>query len=323
MTSLFLRAHHRFRNWEPYLGLLIGSGFFTWVAKRGRVMGVDTWEEAVFVGFGAASVLMLALAAILAGYRYFKPLEGVETGGRVGPAEASSSGGTNLRIEIDQLRDDLLAVDRVRQSQLEGVETQLIEIAEDRKAIIRDYQAMRALESGLNDHKLVFEAFREEMLGLNDRFQFALVALRARETERFYANQIEEIGQDLEEQVRSNRPFQDSDWFNWDGHQVRMEGAMHGWLQLADAWRPEVRAMVNDVAPQALMPSVWGQTDELFENNTQMLTYKTEIIKLRNWKRVRHLVADDLETAAFGGEAAVEILQLMRGAPVKGKNRGG
>lgn len=217
------------------------------------------------------------------------------------------------------------------ESDIEGLRRSIREIAEDRKAIIHDYQNMSGLEVRFSDmldglkesiraQNKVFEdrhliseerqkEFREQVLRSNAQLFLALQAIRARETERFYAQIIEAEGDYLQQRVIDSRPFEGSDWADWEGHQLKLDGATHRWLELADGWHPKVREWINEMDPKSLTVLDWGDLDALFQNANQIITYKTEIIRLNNWKRLRNHVASAIHLAAFGGPHADEILQ--------------
>ncbi len=159
----------------------------------------------------------------------------------------------------------------------------------------------------------VLREFREKVLKSNAQLFLALKAIKARETERFYAAAIQEHGERLQEKVRNNQPFRGNDWADWQLDQAKMESAMYHWLQLSDGWHPSVREWINDVKPESLTSLDWGEIDELFEKSGQVITYKTQISKYDNWMRLRNHVALAIHHAAFGGPDADEILQYIPG----------
>lgn len=73
MGKRISRTHRLFRRWEPYVGLLAATGFFTWLGKKLKVFGDLGWPEAIFLGLVAGFITALSLAA----WRYYRPLPSI------------------------------------------------------------------------------------------------------------------------------------------------------------------------------------------------------------------------------------------------------
>ncbi len=74
------------------------SGGFSWLGKQLETLGPLGWPEAIFLGLGAASLILLVLSFGLVSWRYFRPLPlsgGIST--KDAEAYNSSSMATEMR----------------------------------------------------------------------------------------------------------------------------------------------------------------------------------------------------------------------------------
>jgi hypothetical protein len=216
-----------------------------------------------------------------------------------------------------------------------NIRGELTALTDQRQAIVEDYQNMRGLEArftgemdGLKeaiqrrnksfedrhfiDEQKLAELRLETQKSVNTLF-LALQALRARETEKFYAEIIQEEANNLQQDIGRDQRMTDEGWASWQDHQNKFEGALRRWLELAAGWHPGIKVAIYAVDPKSLTTADWGDIDELFSNSNQLITYKTNLIHFRNWLSLRNHVTTAIHLAAFGGPDSGDILSHIPG----------
>jgi hypothetical protein len=320
-------------RWTGIIGLMAGG--YTLLVSRLPWFGQLTLPEMIAIAIPAVLVTLLAVTGSLALYRYFRPLtrpspitvEYDDTEIRTKAIEADTRSRA-AEEAATALSETVSSNYRKARERLDKLETQYAKV-------IDDYQRMSGLEARFTDaldglkgsiqaQNKIFEdrhfidernltELRDAAAKSSSQLFLALQAIRARETERFYAGIIEEEGAGLQAKIRNNEPFQGDDWNDWEAQQLRLEGAMRHWLEVADGWHPKVGEWINDIPTESLTSPDWGDIDDLFQRHGQAIKYKTQIAKFNNWTRLRTHVSTAIYMAAFGGPHADEILDTIPG----------
>ncbi|MEA3012863.1 MAG: hypothetical protein QOD42_1408 [Sphingomonadales bacterium] len=302
-------------RWSGIYTLMTGA--YTWLAGLLPWFGPLSLAEKIAIAIPAALVTSLAVTSSLALYRYFRPL-----------SRPSPTPGEAADAVVTALGETVSSNYRKARERLDKLETQYAKVINDYQRMtgleVRFTDALDKLKEAIQAKDKVFEdrhfidernltELRDATAKSTAQLYLALQAIRARETERFYADIVEEEGTALQAKVRDNEPFQGDDWADWEAGQLRLEGAMGHWLEVADGWQPKVREWINDVPSDSLTSSGWGDIDDLFQKHGQVIKYKTQIAKFNNWKRLRNHVSSAIYMAAFGGPHADEILETIPG----------
>jgi hypothetical protein len=319
------RAHELFRHWEPYIGLLIAAGFFTWVAKSGRVLGVDTWQEATLLGVAVASGLMLALAALLFGLRYFSPYP--SPAGRSGkePSPASPeeiSATKRLRQEADYLKEKYQAVISDYQ-RMNGLEVRFSDMLDGLKRQIRsDNETIRSNHGALQEKIVALEAGadldrRQVRTQVYSIFN-ALAAVYHREQLRDWAATIEAMANELRAPTTHDQHLTHDQWEQWATNERTWRTLLTQWCDLAACYYPGIKEHVLTLSEEQFMQTGVAKATQ-FPEPEAYTAYKAFCGRLKNWHNWQGEAERAVHQAAFNGGAVPAppkgLFSAFEGAP--------
>lgn len=301
MKTPISRAHRWFIRWEPYLGLLLASGFFSWLGKKLKVFGELGWPEAIFIGVGVAALLAMALAVVLAGWRFFRPL-GIGSQPQTAGAETYSPyDDTELRAEtqqnivkiesnfgglkaafdahVEHISKVLSGFDRVR---LEGLETLTRTVAIQAAEIVGMRQSL--------DERITSHDYAISAIGHRD------ILLRK-------AGVLETLGEELV--LRDGVSLSDPKaWQSWQHALSEWEAAKQHWIIHALPYRPDVASLV-DTVPETWYEQEWSVGLSEFPTIAALRKYQTWEGQLKNWQYARTTVDPLVFGVAFYGKRPI------------------
>jgi len=161
--NIFAKADNwanRIITWTGMFGLL--SAAFTWLSSRLTPMKGFGWADFIAVGIASAVAFMLALAASLAAWRYFRPLPANQQTANPGSpvVEKSRNDAVDFSSELEKLKDQLKGhVNKLSTEILRKDETAQAAAQESTKIA---QKAMEAIASVQRDMKLLFNVALSE-----------------------------------------------------------------------------------------------------------------------------------------------------------------
>lgn len=265
-----------FVRWAAVVGLMIAG--YTWLASKLPWFGQIGLAEMVAIAIPAALVTLLAVTGSLALYRYFRPLGG-----------AASSLAT-LSYDDSELR------------------TMVLEIKGRQQRIIDDYQRMLAAATR-------FDEAEEAHKGQFDTLFLALQAILAREQILKLTETLHEKGSALAAVLQSDEKLTPEQWQLWLSDKTTFESGLRRWLDIACGWHPQAEARIEAVDPREFIGKVWRDIDQRLPGHDAVITFKTFMLKLRNWRTFEDQVRTVIQVGAFGGPNASKILESMYNTP--------
>lgn len=323
------RAHRRFIRWEPYVGLLLATGFFSFVGKGLKVFGDLGWPEAIFLGTAAAAVLTIALAAGLAGWRYFRL-----TSDATVPAFARSSGAADLEQRLSDLEKMCPdAADRhFWDNNLQAVadhNQRLAMVEASHRAIIDDYQHMRGLEArfsgeldglkevvrtedeGLRQHLQVLEG---KLAKLKATMRSSIHAIWMREQIAELVEGIRRDAADLNHRVSERQQHDKISWDRWENVYGHWNSLMVQWWVIARFYLANTGQVLQ--VPDHMYPGT--EVDEALltpgGGAEAVRLYKKFRIIQDQWEAVQEELHKNMVLVAFHGMPEEEV---RNGQPVE------
>ena len=199
--------------WWTLVAVVVIWTSFSWLISQVTWLGTLNLAEAVIIGFAVALITALVAAVCLVAIRYFRPLPSV-------PAETAVVGNIGLEGVVKKhtaIIENQLEKRIEIETKIEKMTGQLREIAEDRKAIIHDYQRMSGVEITLKERiDKVETATRDYAKGINDAL-IVKVATEAGErvgVEQKLSERLDEHRKMIQEIEVSFRAFSDATRFS-------------------------------------------------------------------------------------------------------------
>lgn len=316
MTRSLFRADRKFRRWEPYVGLLISTGFFTYAGRHLKVLGQIGWAEAIFLGLCAACLVSLALAL----WRYARPIKASPADVVTAAADAEVEIGRRLDVHERLLESQVEKRFELERSlaKLSGEVTDLTEI---KKAIVSDYQRMSGLESRLTDAldslkgavRSDLETMKKNVHHLeatiNEHHKQTLLsfhALNVRERLQKLGDEISCDASYLHDRIAAGERLDAKDWDKWDNVHHHWSSAVTDWGKLSQWFAHDVSARLFDVSEDEYgMP--FGVQDAQFPTADANRRYKRHRIIHAHWEHVREDVMSGLQQVIFHGMSEREV----------------
>ena len=247
--------------------------------------------------------------------------------------------------EIDELLqmvngDASFANERERRSKiekrLERIDATISEIADDRKALISDYQRMSGLEVRFTDaldalkkqiradqeeekaniYKLgsSLEELRATLFVHHEARKFSLLAIYHRERLLAISKEIEDIADDLTKRLSDGVSLNDEEWKSWLANYQIWLADTNNWSRLAIFYLGhDPDEEIQRLQPQDFDEN-WNVSHKQFPNPEEIRRYKEFRIFLRNWRALAKVVHERVRQQAFEGKQTAER-EMITAAP--------
>lgn len=282
MATPVSRAHKMFIRWEPYVALLLASGFFSWLGKKLTVFGELGWPESIFIGVGAASLVAFALSAGLQGWRVFRPLPAVGA-----QPNATASVGVAPGYDETQLRRDMEGVDTRLTGSLDGLK-----------------EHVRSEDESLRMYLEVLEGRLTDLTARSQAQQGALLAIYHRERMLALAERIDRQSLELGKPLAEGKVVNGEEWEAWKAERQQWESVVYQWAQYAGFYLGrEPMDDIKRINSEGLDEN-WGARADQFPSDPEGLRiYKIFRIHVRNWANISKVAHDKVRRMAFEGTA--------------------
>jgi hypothetical protein len=312
MNKPIVRAHRRFIRVEPYIGLIAASGLFSFIGKQLKVFGPLGWPEAIFLGTGAACVLIVTLAAGLAGWRFFKPLQATP------PARSAAVPQIDARLkEIEESRPDFSRLAETdgkvtgltfRVDELDAWKEQLSRLMTE--AVTAQTKRLERLEGKVADveanlGQAIAKTAASQSLS-DDRRQEqiaslygSLAAIFDREHMRELAVPIEEIGKELAAPIEQQTRLDHEEWEAWEAKERGWQSILKAWCDVAERYLPGIKHSVMSVSEEQYRQTGIAQASQFPEDG--LIAYKAFWARLNNWRGSRGEADGAVHHVAFDG----------------------
>lgn len=295
MNKPISSANRIFRRWEPYLGILISTGVFSWLGKRLQVFGNLGWPEAIFIGAFAGATLSFSVAACLIGWRYFKPLESeaTQSGTEIVPPfddtkllrefgalssqqrqiidDYQRMSGLEARFVdmLDALKSDIQARDQTNASNLASTN--------DRLAVLLATQAAEI--AGLKDHQsLTADAASEQF----ESIYLALAAIFHRERLHAIGVNIEGGAAELNAATNASKHYDLEQWNEWEKQYRQWMYWVDQWTDLAEGYYTGIKAKVLTTTDDHYKLKGVAKVEQ-FPDAEAYIAYKAFCAIYKNW----------------------------------------
>jgi|tagenome__1003787_1003787.scaffolds.fasta_scaffold20984143_3 hypothetical protein len=278
-----------------FLVYTVMTGAYAWLAKHVSFFSGLNWAELIFVGLISSLVTILVIAASLAFFRYWRPLNTNP------PLDLDHTEGDQLRSQVELLETRL-------DTQISG---ELHAIRQKQTAIIDDYQRMRALEDrfeetsadifkqlgALNAHRSLDA---DDIASRFGRIHDALAAIFHREMLHKLEEDLKVEATDLCRPTDEHRSYDFDAWEQWESTEAAWRGTLAQYCDIAECYKPGVKAFIL-ATPESAYKQGWSVKDEQFPDSTAVYAYKTFRILLNNFKDWRDEIERAVHQAAFAG----------------------
>ena len=295
-----------------WVGLM--TAIFTLLGKlTPEWLGALTWPQAILAGIVAALAVSFLGSMVLVilgfGFRLIRPLPvGASAAAPEGASTETRQAITDLTDQLTGLRETFRVNDektRARETTFTG---QLQVIAEDRKAIIEDYQRMSGLDAQFSDRCVAIETRADQITktssDLEQRFndwtrqhcdsqerRFSWVdggfkAIYDRELLNTEAGAIELEAAWL---LRTSDGEKVDNWGVWSSRHVDWLSKIDKWAEIAGRYIDGCHARIYSVPHQSLQGE-WPEPRDMLPSDDAMLAHRAAAVTLRNFKVERDTV---------------------------------
>lgn len=199
-----------------------------------------------------------------------------------------------------------------------SLQQQIREMAEDRKAIINDYQRMSGLEAKLLEKIEIIRNQNEtnetainhltKRVAENRSYSVgSLYAIWAREESSRLEKVIRRDASDLYDRLERGEIYDSHAWSSWESVHSHWDGALRDWLNLCRFYAPaELENRVYAVNETEFLGS-WSVKDGQFPTADANRRFKRHRIIHRHWEEVVEAVNKNLHLVAFQGMSEDDV----------------
>jgi hypothetical protein len=306
------------------LVLALGTALFSAVISAFEPIADFGWAAVVLAAVFASALLLLLLAcgaAVAAwAWRKFKPLAN-ETLPSPEQTLGTLPDDDELRPGIGELEADIQRIDAT-----------IREIAEDRKAIISDYQLMsgveaklterlEAIEAGardytkgrsdalqerLDEHRSLIQEHAVSLLAFSEATRFSITAIYHRERMLDLADEADAMGMALAKLPSHGSQLSEAEWEQWKSDRRIWESKISQWGGWAVFYLG--REPMDDVKRinEEAFDEDWGVSHTQIPDPEGIRIYKTFRIYLRNWYNLKKVAHERVRMQAFEGQQTAE-----------------
>ena len=237
---------------------LIVTGALSWLNRQLPWFRDLRWPELIFIALWMALLAVFLVAASLALFRYFRPLEAPTE-----EIDAGEAAGSYIVAGIDRKAvDERITALEQKLGRLEGA--------------LMDQ--LKKIEAGMS---LNSDYVRQQIASLYE----ALGAIYSRERLMLLAQGIEDLATELDAPTTNGATYTEDNWEDWKATHSLWKRTLHQWCDLAGCYASGVEG-IADIHHDQLQQKGQAKVEQ-FPDTEAFIEYKTFWIMLKQWRAFR------------------------------------